>query len=254
MPILYLRRLTGKERSRTANRHLGLSLAFVAGATNAGGFLVLHRYTSHMTGIVSSMADQLAMGEAGLALAGFGALISFIAGAACSAMLINWARRHYLQSEYALSLMLEALLLLCFGLLGGYLSVLMGFFVPMTVMLLCFNMGLQNAIITKLSNAEIRTTHVTGLVTDIGIELGRMLYWNDPKRGGERVHANRNKLRLVSGLLTMFFFGGIVGAWGFRHVGFLSTVPLALGLLVLAVVPVIDDLRAKLTKHKVGGS
>jgi len=38
--------------------------------------------------------------------------------------------------------------------------------------LLCFIMGLQNAVITKISHAEIRTTHVTGLVTDVGIELG----------------------------------------------------------------------------------
>ena len=36
-------------------------------------------------------------------------------------------------------------------------------------------MGLQNAIMTKISKAEIRTTHMTGVVTDIGIELGRLL-------------------------------------------------------------------------------
>ena len=39
-----------------------------------------------------------------------------------------------------------------------------------------FHHGLQNALITKLSRAEIRTTHITGIVTDIGIELGKLLY------------------------------------------------------------------------------
>lgn len=248
MPIFYLRRLTGKERTAKANSQLGLSLTFVAGAANAGGFLAVSQYTSHMTGIVSSVADDLALGKIGLALAGLGALLSFGAGAACSAILINWARQRRLQSEYALSLMLESVLLLCFGLLGGNLSMHMGLFVPFTVMLLCFIMGLQNAIITKISKAEIRTTHVTGLVTDIGIELGKLLYWNPRNDGSDKfmVLANRKKLRLLTSLLLMFFAGGVIGALGFKHVGFLATVPLAFTLMLLAVVPVTDDLLVRL--------
>ena len=82
MPISFLRRLTGKVRTVDANRQLGLSLAFVAGAANAGGFLAVNQYTSHMTGIVSAMTDDLALGNVALALAGLGALLSFIAGPA----------------------------------------------------------------------------------------------------------------------------------------------------------------------------
>ena len=243
MPILYLRRLTGKERSSGANVQLGLSLAFVAGATNAGGFLAVNQYTSHMTGIVSSMADDLALGNVLLALAGAGAMLSFVVGAACSAVLINWARHRQLHSEYAMPLMLEAVLLLCFGILGGNLSERMGLFVSVTVMLLCFIMGLQNAIITKLSNSVIRTTHVTGLVTDIGIELGKLFYWNRTRDSADPdfVRANREKLRLLTMLLSMFFTGGFIGALGFKHIGFASTIPLALTLMVLAAVPVLDD-------------
>ena len=243
MPILYLRRLTGKERSAEANVQLGLSLAFVAGATNAGGFLAVNQYTSHMTGIASSMADDLALGDIGLVLAGAGSMLSFITGAACSSIMINWGRQRQLQSEYAMPLMLESVLLLCFGILGGNLSARMGLFVSVTVMLLCFIMGLQNAIITKLSNSVIRTTHVTGLVTDIGIELGKLFYWNRTSDHADRdfVRANREKLLLLSMLLLMFFIGGFVGALGFKHIGFASTIPLALTLMVLAAVPVLDD-------------
>jgi uncharacterized membrane protein YoaK (UPF0700 family) len=244
MPISFLRRLTGKVRTVDANRQLGLSLAFVAGAANAGGFLAVNQYTSHMTGIVSAMVDDLATGNVTLALAGLGALLSFIAGAASSALLINWARHRQLHSEYALALLLEAALLLCFGLVGGNLALHMGLFVSLTVMLLCFIMGLQNAIITKLSKAEIRTTHVTGIVTDIGIELGKWLYWNPSKDGPDQflVFANRQKLRLLLLMLLMFSSGGLVGAVGFKHIGFLSTIPLAMILSLLAVVPVVDDL------------
>ena len=65
--------------------------------------------------------------------------------------------------------------------------------------MLCFIMGLQNATVTKISGARIRTTHVTGMVTDVGIELGKLVYWNrDPIRSETlRVRADRPKLRLL---------------------------------------------------------
>ncbi|WP_416052696.1 DUF1275 domain-containing transporter [Cupriavidus basilensis] len=246
MPITYLRNLTGRVRSPRANRQLAGYLSFVAGATNAGGFLAVQQYTSHMTGIVSAMADHLALGQVGLILEGLGALLSFLAGAATSAVLINWARREHLNSEYALPLMLEAFLLLCFGLLGGNLGNHQWLFIPATVMVLCFIMGLQNAMITKISHAEIRTTHITGMVTDIGIELGKLFYWNLAKSDEARppVLANRSRLRMLAMLVALFFFGGVVGALGFKHLGFSATLALAALLLVLAFVPVVDDVRA----------
>ena len=247
MPIPYLRRLTGRERSRKANRQLACYLAFIAGAINAGGFLAVRQYTSHMTGIVSSMADAVALGDAVVYLAGLAALLSFLGGAATSAVLVNWARRRDLHSEFAFPLMLEAGLLVLFGLLGGNLERFAWLFVPATVLLLCFIMGLQNAIITKLSQAEIRTTHVTGMVTDIGIELGKLFYWNRHRRAAHPpVMADREKLRLLLLLVGLFFTGGVVGALGFKHVGFITTLPLAGLLMFLAAVPVFDDVRTRL--------
>ena len=245
MPIQYALSLTSPTRSVRADLHLGMALAFVAGATNAGGFLAVHQYTSHMTGIVSSMADNLALGLAGLALNGAGALLSFVFGAACTAMMVNFGRRHRLRSQYALPLLFEAGLLLVFGMLGAQLSVMTGLFVPATVILLCFIMGLQNALITKISRAEIRTTHITGVVTDIGIELGKLAYWNrSGDRRGVRVSANSGRLKALSLLVAAFFGGGIAGAVGFRHAGYLATVPLAIVLVLLTIVPAAEDLLA----------
>lgn len=245
MPLNYSRTLTGRARTVNANRHLGFTLAFVAGAINAGGFLAVQQYTSHMTGIVSSMADNVALGIFDAALAGFGALLSFVAGAGCSAILVNFARQRGIHSEFALPLMVEAILLLCFGLAGARLSSISGLFVSLTVMLLSFIMGLQNAVITKLSNAEIRTTHITGIVTDIGIELGKLFYHNAAEHvGSSRVIGNRPKLKLLCSLVTFFFVGGVIGAVGFHHLGYFATVPLALVLVALASVPVVDDLLA----------
>jgi len=248
MPIAYLRSLTARQRDPYSNRQLAGFLCFVAGAANAGGFLAVKQYTSHMSGIVSAMADELVLGDVGMALQGLGAFMSFLLGAACSAVTINWARRRGLRSEYALPLVIEAGLLLCFGLMGAQLGLHRWLFVPATVMLLCFMMGLQNAMITKVSHAEIRTTHVTGMVTDIGIELGKLFYWNWSPAMANRppVAANRNKLRMLSSLVGLFFGGGVVGAASFKVIGFSATIPFAALLLLVAAVPVLDDVLPRL--------
>ncbi|QCP49105.1 DUF1275 domain-containing protein [Trinickia violacea] len=247
MPAHFFRTLTGKDRSTEANRRLGFSLAFVAGAANAGGFLAVRQYTSHMSGVVSAIADQAVLGDFALVLAGCGSLLSFLLGAACSAVLVNWGRRRRLNSQYASPLLLEAALLLCFGLLGSHLAMWDTLFVPATVMLLCFIMGLQNAMITKLSGAEIRTTHMTGIVTDIGIELGKLFYWNasNDDLAFKPVLANRERLKVHACMLASFFAGGVTGALGFKHVGYASTIPLAGVLTVLAIIPLLDDLRER---------
>lgn len=249
MPIHYARSLAGRRRTTAANRHLGFALAFVAGAINAGGFLAVQQYTSHMTGIVSAMADNIALGAYDLVLGGAGGLLSFLLGAACSAIMVNYSRRRRLHGEFALPLLLEAFLLLCFGLLGARLATVAGLFVPVTVMLLCFIMGLQNALITKLSKADIRTTHITGIVTDIGIELGKSLYWNSPGSSKQPpVAVNRVKLQMLTLLALSFFLGGVVGAFGFKYLGYIATVPLALVLITLAIVPALDDVRGWLRR------
>ncbi len=190
------RTIVASERTGAADALLGMALTFIAGAINAGGFLAVGQYTSHMSGILSAMADHLALGAFGLTLLGLAAFPPFVLGAACSAMLINWGRRHGIGSRYAMPLMLEALLLLGFGILG-WLAYPSSGFVAAAVPLLCFIMGLQNATITKISGARMRTTHVTGIVTDIGIELGKLAYWNRSRDLPEPVRADRDKLRLL---------------------------------------------------------
>ena len=230
-------------RTLQTNTRLGAVLAFVAGATNAGGFLAVGTYTSHMTGVVSSLADHLVLGNAALAAASIGALAAFLLGAMTTAWLVNWGLREKLASAYGLPLLIESVLLLTFGIFGAAINVWSNFFVPLTVLLLCFIMGLQNAVITKISKAEIRTTHVTGLVTDLGIELGKMLYVNRSELSSvEPVRANRVKLRLHMILVSSFFIGALCGALGFKVLGYVTTLPLALTLLLLVWRPVLHDI------------
>lgn len=232
---------TDVARTRRTDVRLGATLALVAGAANAGGFLAVGQYTSHMTGIVSSVADHFALGNVALALAGVGAYLAFVLGAMSTAILVNWGLRRQLRSAYCLPLLLESLLLLLFGVFGAVMNLMVALFLPLTIIVLCFMMGLQNAVITKISKSEIRTTHMTGNTTDFGIELGKLIYFN---RSGEHapVLANRRRLRLHGLLIACFFAGGVMGALGFRLFGYVTTVPLALMLLTLVARPVLDDL------------
>ena len=239
-----IRGWTDVQRSPKANLRLGLVLSFVAGATNAGGFLAVGRYTSHMTGIVSSVADDLVLGRVSLALAGVICLMAFVAGAMCTAIIVNWGLRQQLRSSYSLPLLLESAALLVFGLFGAAIANWSQVFLPVTVVLLCFIMGLQNAVITKISKAEIRTTHITGLVTDIGIELGKWVYLNRLQEPTP-VRANRERLQIHAGLVLAFLLGGLLGALGFQHAGYVTTVPLAGLLWLLSLRPMLDDLRQR---------
>ena len=230
-----LRRLTARQRSSHSNGQLAAVLAFVAGAADVSGYLALHQFTSHMSGIVASLATTLTEHGAHVFTVPVAALSAFLAGAAVCAVLINWSRRRNRESLYAVPVLLEALLLALLTLHVAHTH----FFVMLT--LLSFSMGLQNAIITKISEAEIRTTHVTGMLTDIGIELGKALYFNR-NRAHPPVRADGPRLALLSLLVALFFLGGALGAFAYPHIGFTLLLPLATVLAVLTVFPIAADL------------
>ena len=229
-------------RNPGANLRLGCTLCAIAGATNAGGFLAVGQYTSHMSGILSSVADNLILGQIQLAVAGVALILSFLGGSMTTAWMVNWSQRRQMRSAFARPLLVEAGLLLVFGIFGAAINHFSEFFVPVTVLLLCFIMGLQNAVITKISHAEIRTTHVTGLLTDLGLELGKMFYYNRSAIE-QKVVANRRKMRIHGLLVASFFGGALLGAHGFKSFGYIATVPLAIVLVVLTWGPILDDLR-----------
>ncbi len=245
MPLKYLQLLTSAQRSNKTNLHLGAYLAFVAGAVNAGGFLAIHRYTSHMSGIISGIGDDLALTDIIAVLGGISMLLSFLSGAATTAIIVNWGQRRNIYSIFALPLMLEAMLLLIFGVMGANLSIYTPLTIPAIALLLCYVMGLQNAIISKISNSEIRTTHMTGVMTDMGVELGRMFYWNKDKHANQihYVKANRQKLKTHLTIFLMFLLGGIVGAISFKGVGYASVIPLSASMIAIAALQIYQDIK-----------
>jgi uncharacterized membrane protein YoaK (UPF0700 family) len=207
----------GPDRPEIADRHLAWSLAGIAGALNTAGFYTVGLYSSNMTGNVSALADHLGLADLGPAAIYLTLIATFVAGAALSAMLINIGNRHKIAGIYAYSILAEALIvsvLACADLWwpaegrGRLLAYE-----------LSFAMGLQNAIVTRLSDARVRTTHVTGMLTDIGIEFGNLLWLR--LAGGQSPDSQRirNNLRLHGWTVLSFLFGGIVGVIGYRRFG-----------------------------------
>lgn len=245
MAIKFLQLLTSPQRSTKTNFQLGCLLAFIAGSVNAGGFLAISRYTSHMSGIISGIGDDLALNDILAVMGSISLLLSFMIGAATTAVLVNWGQRKHIHSQFALPLLLEAALLLMFGLLGANLNIYTPLTIPTIALMLCFVMGLQNAIITKASRAEIRTTHMTGVVTDIGIELGKLFYWNHSKEANKKGHvlANKERLKAHLSIFSMFLLGALLGAISFKGVGYISVVPISLLLILIASLQIYRDVR-----------
>lgn len=245
MPTTYLKALIARERSQKLNRDLGALLAFVAGAVNAGGLITLGQFSSHVTGALARIGAHLPEGDMQALSACLMLVLAFLVGSVASSLLISWGRSLHLHSQYALAVLAEALLLCGFGLFGERLNGISPPGLPLTVMLLCLAMGLQNAMITKLSNAEVRTTHMTGILTDIGIEFGKMLYRNRTMDGMPIV-ANRTKLKTLSLLLLMFVTGAVVGGYCFIYIGHVAALPLAAVLALLSLSPLSQDLMSRL--------
>ena len=222
----------GEARSAATDRRLAFSLAAIAGALNAAGFYAAGLYSSNMSGNVSALASRLALGSFAAALVYLGVVTTFIAGAAASTLLINLGRRRSIRGIYAYSILAEAVLLVGLGCAELWLPQLRHGLAGAAG--LSFVLGLQNATVTRVSAARVRTTHVTGMATDFGMELANLL---DPsfRGGGADARANHDGLTLHGLTVLAFLGGGMVGIVTWRAVGPLLLFGSAALLAVLAL-------------------
>ncbi|APO78581.1 hypothetical protein AM571_PC00844 (plasmid) [Rhizobium etli 8C-3] len=223
----------GHERNEQIDRKLASCLAAIAGALNAAAFYAVGFFSANMTGNISIFSDHIAVGAWISALFYLAIIVTFILGAAVSTLLINAGRRRNINAIYAYSILTEGILLAILGcadlwLLGEWRA-------PVLVIGLAFLMGLQNAVVTRISNARVRTTHISGMATDVGIELGMMF---DILRGRERpseAQHDRAKLLLHVQTILAFLFGGILGVLVYRSAGGLLLIATAALLLAIAM-------------------
>jgi len=170
-----------------------------------------------------------------------------------SALLINAGRRRHYIGIYAFSVLAEGALLTalaCANLwLGG------GVRTAMLAFGLSFIMGMQNAVVTRISNARVRTTHVTGMVTDIGIELGNLLDLAWSRRAGRTAQSeyNAEKLKLHSVTVLSFLGGGMAGLLAYRAFAESFLFAMAGLLLLLAAVSLVKQRTSLAARPAVSG-
>ena len=140
-------------------------------------------------------------------------------------MLIEIFERKNERLIYFIPVILESLILLSVGTLYSYFLDIHPDIISCSLL---FAMGLQNALVTHISNAVVRTTHLTGLFTDLGIELAQLFFY----KSREQTHKLVSSIRLRLTIIGFFFLGGIAGGMLYAKIR-LSALVVA-GLLLIA--------------------
>ena len=207
----------GDARDSRVDRQLAYALAAVAGGLNAAAFHAVGFFSANMTGNVSALSSLLALGQWARGLGYLMIVLVFIAGSTISTLTIDAGLRRGIVTIYARVVLGEAVTLALLGVADVSLDRADG--VPLLILGLAFLMGLQNAIVTHISDARVRTTHVSGMATDIGIGTARIIDILRGKADPADHDAAMTKLSLHGGTVTSFLAGGIVGVLTWRVAG-----------------------------------
>lgn len=202
----------GPSRSPTSNGILAGYLALVAGFVNSSGYVLLGTFTSHVTGSIGRLSNDLALRQWGAATLAAIFVIAFFTGAFCASIVIQ-AQRSRISRAYGLALLLESMTLGAFVIVAELMRRDHPRILDAEAAMLCLAMGMQNSLVTNLSGAVIRTTHLTGVVTDLGIESARWHYWlftRYTRTRGPRPSAVKAVLLLT--ILSAFTLGAVSGA------------------------------------------
>lgn len=180
------------------------ALASVAGMVNVVGFLGFeHQAVTHLTGTTSLLGAAITHGDERAVWHLLGLVVAFMIGAALSGVIVQDSALR-LGRRYGVTLALESLLLFAAIPLFKQQQI----FGALLAAMAC---GLQNAMATTYSGAVVRTTHLSGMFTDLGIGLGHAL------RG---MPLPKRRLMLSALIIAGFLAGGVAGAWLFRRLGY----------------------------------
>lgn len=219
------------------NYALWFVLAFNAGCINMGGFLAANRFVTHITGYATHFGEELSLGNVGRAWSLALVPVFFIIGAMVSAwftdrnITANRNKKSYTILFFIIAGIMFFISLLgpfgIFGLFGNEQDFIPGYFL---ISLLAIGSGIQNAMISTASGLLVRTTHLTGISTDLGVGIIRYFF------AGRETELKNKELRinlLRIGTIFSFILGSMVSSFEFRklqYLGFLIPGLIALSL------------------------
>jgi len=210
----------GKTRTFKHNLRLAALLSFIAGLVNIVGVLHLKVLTTNVTGHFAFFAEELVRKNYLLAFIFLLFIFSFLSGAFVASVITEYFAKRDDKSAHKYSMTVEIIILFVIGSAGDY-FLNAGYLYAIACVLL-FAMGIQNSLVTQISNSTVRTTHLTGLFTDLGIELSQLFFY----KKAEQQHKLKKSIELRIAIIACFFAGCVVG-------GFLYSV-LSFAVLIIA--------------------
>lgn len=190
----------GNRRTFTHNLRLASTLSFIAGIVNITGVLSVATLTTNVTGHFAFFAEEIVLKNYSKAITILIYIFFFLFGAFTSNFLVEIASLKKPPIAHAFPMLLEVFILVFVG-------VSLDFNPNYIAYLLLFAMGLQNALVTNISQSVVRTTHLTGLFTDLGIELSQLFFY---KKEVELKRLTRN-ISLRLSIIIFFFIGCVLG-------------------------------------------
>jgi uncharacterized membrane protein YoaK (UPF0700 family) len=194
----------GKTRTLKHNLEIASLLSFVAGIVNVAGFLSVQQLTTNVTGHFAYFMDQVLHLHFWEGFVYFLYIFFFFLGSFFAGLMVEFRLRYGDKSIYILPAFFESLIL---GVIAFAGPAELQINPDLLACSLLFAMGLQNSFVTTISNATVRTTHLTGLFTDLGIELSQLFFYSQEEKRKKLVSSV--KLRIT--IIGFFFLGGIFG-------------------------------------------
>jgi uncharacterized membrane protein YoaK (UPF0700 family) len=226
----------GKTRTLKHNLRIASLLSFVAGIVNVAGFLAVQRLTTNVTGHFAFFVDEVFKLHFWEGFIYFLFIFFFFLGSFVSNFLEELISRKNSNYIYVIPTIIESLILFFIAIFGKF---LISDNPNLIAFSLLFAMGLQNSLVTTISNSTVRTTHLTGLFTDLGIELSQLFFYKQ-KEQKDKLHSSI-KLRFT--IISFFFFGGIIGGVFYASLG-LKVLIIAGSTLLIGIA--YSDLKLKL--------
>ncbi|MCL9770304.1 DUF1275 domain-containing protein [Flavobacterium sp. HXWNR69] len=226
----------GKTRTLKHNLRIATLLSFVAGIVNVGGFLAVQRLTTNVTGHFAFFVDEMLKLNFWMGFIYFLYIFFFFLGSFTSNLIVEIITKKNDRLIYIIPTIIETVILLLLAVFGQFLVEKNPNLLACTLL---FSMGLQNSLVTKISNSTVRTTHLTGLFTDLGIELSQLLFYKE-KEQRKKLFASI-KLRFT--IITFFFWGGILSGVLYSSLQ-LYVLAIAAAILLLGIF--YDDLKFKI--------
>lgn len=227
----------GKTRTLKHNLRISSLLSFIAGIVNVAGFLAVQRLTTNVTGHFAFFVDEIFKLNFWEGFIYFLYIFFFFLGSFVSNLIVEITSKKNDRLVYVIPTIIESLILFLIAVFGQF---LISQNPNLLAFSLLFAMGLQNSLVTTISNSTVRTTHLTGLFTDLGIELSQLFFYKQ-KDQKEKLYSSI-KLRLT--IITFFFLGGIFGGI-FYSIIKLYVLAIAATILIIGII--YDDLKLKLT-------